>query len=397
MRIGPVSSSACPFMTSSLFLRAALAGGVAVYALLLSGCATPPGGRLSAQNQREVGAFTAKKYGTASPRVASGGDIPSGGGNYLVGRPYRIAGHTYYPSEKHEGYTVTGMSSWYGDAFHGRRTANGEIYNKNALSAAHPTMPLPSYARVTNLRNNYSVVVRVNDRGPYHGGRVLDVSERVADALDFKGQGTTRIKVDYVGRAPLEGSSDRQLLATLRTDGAPAILDGYSAPAPVLTASRPLDKVGTNAQADAPAPVPVARPVVAAAPRPGAPRPAPEPDHAPAAAETGVPAETIAAFTELPKAPARKQPTPPPRPYDLATVPGAGLPISAYAPKPPAVANAAALTPLPPAALKRKPVPLLEDGAPADAQAGQTSGVYFAPAPIAVQFQRSNPFGAIKH
>ena len=122
------------------------------------------------------------------------------------------------------------MASWYGAAFHGRRTANGEVYDMASLSAAHPTMPLPSYARVTNLENGYSVIVRVNDRGPYHGGRVMDVSSRVADVLDMKAMGTAKVKVDYVGPAPMEGSDDSQLLASLRTDGSPANMIGYSAP-----------------------------------------------------------------------------------------------------------------------------------------------------------------------
>ena len=121
------------------------------------------------------------------------------------------------------------MASWYGDAFHGRKTANGEIYDKRALTAASPTMPLPSYARVTNLENGYSVIVRVNDRGPYAAGRVMDVSSRVADVLDFKRMGTAKVKVEYVGRAPLEGSDDNELLATLRTDGSPAEIGGAPA------------------------------------------------------------------------------------------------------------------------------------------------------------------------
>ncbi len=157
--------------------------------------------------------------------VGDGEAVPRGGGQYLVGHPYHIAGRTYYPHED-EHYVATGISSWYGDAFHGRKTANGEVYDKMALSAAHPTMPLPSYARVTNLANGYSVIVRVNDRGPYHGGRVMDVSSRVADVLDFKRMGTARVKVEYVGRAPLEGSDDNELLATLRTDGGPASIGG---------------------------------------------------------------------------------------------------------------------------------------------------------------------------
>ncbi|MBM3561762.1 MAG: septal ring lytic transglycosylase RlpA family protein [Alphaproteobacteria bacterium] len=165
------------------------------------------------------------RYGVRpSPRViAEGEEVPKGGGAYMVGKPYKIAGRTYYPSERP--YSAVGTASWYGSDFHGRRTANGEIFDRASISAAHPTMPLPSYARITNLRNDRSMVVRVNDRGPYHGGRVMDVSQRVAEALDFHGVGTTRVKVDWIGRAELEGDDDAKLLATLRDDGAPAQLD----------------------------------------------------------------------------------------------------------------------------------------------------------------------------
>lgn len=174
------------------------------------------------------------RYGVRpSPRViAEGEEVPKGGGAYMVGKPYKIAGRTYYPSEKP--YSAVGTASWYGADFHGRRTANGEVFDRASISAAHPTMPLPSYARVTNLRNDRSMVVRVNDRGPYHGGRVMDVSQRVAEALDFHGVGTTRVRVDWIGRANLEGDDDARLLATLRDDGLPAQLD---APAPTMVAS----------------------------------------------------------------------------------------------------------------------------------------------------------------
>lgn len=173
------------------------------------------------------------RYGVRpSPRViAEGEEVPKGGGTYMVGKPYKIAGRTYYPSEKP--YSATGTASWYGSDFHGRRTANGEIFDRQSISAAHPTMPLPSYARITNLRNDRSMVVRVNDRGPYHGGRVMDVSQRVAEALDFHHIGTTRVKVDWIGRADLDGDDDSKLLATLRDDGRPAQLDA----APVMTAA----------------------------------------------------------------------------------------------------------------------------------------------------------------
>lgn len=176
------------------------------------------------------------RYGVrASPRVVADGDeVPAGGGRYHVGKPYQIAGHTYYPSEKP--VVQIGAASWYGSDFHGRRTANGEIFDRGSISAAHPTMPLPSYARVTNLRNDHSIIVRVNDRGPYHGGRVMDVSQRVAEALDFQSAGIAKVKVEWIGRADLGGDSASRLLATLRTDGAPASF-GEDAP-PVMTAER---------------------------------------------------------------------------------------------------------------------------------------------------------------
>jgi rare lipoprotein A len=162
------------------------------------------------------------KYGvSSSPRVVALGDpVPKGGGTYRVGKPYTVAGRVYVPEED-VNYREEGMASWYGDDFHGRLTANGEVFDMASLTAAHPTLPMPCYARVTNLANGKSLVVRVNDRGPYHGNRLIDVSNRAAELLEFKGNGVARVRVEYVGRAPLEGSDDRQLMATLRT-GVPA-------------------------------------------------------------------------------------------------------------------------------------------------------------------------------
>src|ERR1700694_3272540 len=167
------------------------------------------------------------KYGvSSSPRVVALGDpVPKGGGTYRVGKPYVVAGRVYVPEED-VNYREEGMASWYGDDFHGRLTANGEIFDMASLTAAHPTLPMPCYARVTNLSNGKSLIVRVNDRGPYHGNRVMDVSSRAAELLEFKNNGVARVRVEYVARAPLEGSDDRQLLATLRT--------GIPAPSPSL-------------------------------------------------------------------------------------------------------------------------------------------------------------------
>jgi len=167
------------------------------------------------------------KYGvSSSPRVVAFGDpVPKGGGTYRVGKPYTVGGRVYVPEED-TSYREEGLASWYGDDFHGRLTANGEVFDMTSLTAAHPTLPMPCYARVTNLSNGKSLIVRVNDRGPYHGNRLMDVSSRAADLLEFKGNGVARVRVEYVGRAPLEGSDDRQLIATLRT--------GVPAPSPSL-------------------------------------------------------------------------------------------------------------------------------------------------------------------
>jgi rare lipoprotein A len=162
------------------------------------------------------------KYGvSSSPRVVGMGEpVPKGGGTYRVGKPYTVGGRVYVP-EENLNYRAEGLASWYGDDFHGRLTANGEVFDMASLTAAHPTLPIPSYARVTNLGNGKSLIVRINDRGPYHGNRLIDVSNRAAELLEFKGRGIANVRVEYVARAPLEGSDDRQLVATLRT-GEPA-------------------------------------------------------------------------------------------------------------------------------------------------------------------------------
>ncbi|MEW9837942.1 septal ring lytic transglycosylase RlpA family protein [Mesorhizobium marinum] len=161
--------------------------------------------------------FAEAEYGVkASPRVSTKvANLPRGGGRDQIGKPYKVRGKIYYPQEDPD-YKKVGLASWYGDAFHGRLTANGEIYDMTHLTAAHPTMPLPSYARVTNLANGSSVIVRVNDRGPYSHNRLIDLSKRAAEMLDYTHSGTAKVKVEYVGRAPLDGQDDRYLLASYR-------------------------------------------------------------------------------------------------------------------------------------------------------------------------------------
>lgn len=151
-----------------------------------------------------------------SPRVVDVGEpVPKGGGVVKVGIPYTIAGQTFVPRVD-PAYDKVGTASWYGVMFHGRKTSNGEVYDMGALTAAHPTFPMPSYARVTNLENNRSIIVRVNDRGPYKRGRIMDLSQRAAELLDFKHKGTANVRVQYAGPAPLNGDDRYERLALVR-------------------------------------------------------------------------------------------------------------------------------------------------------------------------------------
>ncbi len=137
-----------------------------------------------------VGAETAKSGNTGT----------SSAGLFKVGQPYQIQGQWYYPQESYS-YEETGIASWYGPGFHGNRTANGEIYHQGQLTAAHRTLQLPSFVRVTNLSNGKSVVLRVNDRGPFARGRVIDVSEQGAILLGFRDIGTARVRVQVLPEA----------------------------------------------------------------------------------------------------------------------------------------------------------------------------------------------------
>lgn len=133
-------------------------------------------------------------------------------------RPYTIRGVTYVPNED-PNYSRTGLASWYGSDFHNRLTANGERYDMTALTAAHKTLPLPSYVRVTNLDNGASIVVRVNDRGPFVDDRIIDMSAQAANLLGFYDRGIASVRVDYVGRAPLQGDDTQMLMATYSPPG----------------------------------------------------------------------------------------------------------------------------------------------------------------------------------
>ena len=179
-------------------------------------------------------------------------------GVYKVGKPYQIGGVWYYPAEDYS-YDETGIASWYGPNFHAKETANGEVFDQNAVTAAHKTLPLPCYVRVTNLENGRSIVVRVNDRGPYVASRIIDLSRRSAQLLGTEGQGTARVRVQIMAE------ESRALAARLKS-GQPV---DYADASPPPTAA-PRERVVVETPAPAPA---VKRPE----PRSAFPEPAPEP------------------------------------------------------------------------------------------------------------------------
>jgi rare lipoprotein A len=202
---------------------------VSIAGVLLASCASQtPKAKLPTPKSKEF--FAESEYGVkASPLVSEKRSrIPRGGGREQIGKPYKIKGKWYKPKEDPD-YVNVGTASWYGDAFHGRLTANGEVYDMTHLTAAHPTMPLPSYARVTNTKNGSSVIVRVNDRGPFAKDRIIDLSKKTAEMLDFTHAGVARVKVEYIGRAPLHGQDDEFLLAS------------YIPPAGIVDPSTPPD------------------------------------------------------------------------------------------------------------------------------------------------------------
>ena len=188
-----------------------------------TGCSRSPPERLQTVSVRPDGGYPAstdrtsgKTGSSSSPRlVADVQSIPKGGGTYKLGSPYKIAGRWYIPTEDPL-YNRAGIASWYGTDFHGRKTANGEIYDMNALTAAHPTLPIPSYAYVTSLATGRTVLVRINDRGPYAHNRIMDLSRRTAEVLGVAKAGLAEVRVRYAGRAPLNGddSHEQRFLAS---------------------------------------------------------------------------------------------------------------------------------------------------------------------------------------
>ena len=143
-----------------------------------------------------AGCSTNRETAYVPPERSGPATLPDGsGGVYKTGNPYKVGGRWYTPMRQAKGYDQHGIASWYGRDFHGKRTANGEIYDMHALSAAHTTLPMPTLVRVTNLENGRSVVVRVNDRGPFVKDRLIDLSYAAAKELGYDRKGTVRVRV----------------------------------------------------------------------------------------------------------------------------------------------------------------------------------------------------------
>ncbi|MDE2445945.1 MAG: septal ring lytic transglycosylase RlpA family protein [Alphaproteobacteria bacterium] len=178
-----------------------------ISALLLAGCSSQRDYRPSGSKQHVWRGKGPNPFaGKGSAYYSGKGKIPFGGGKYFVGNPYKIAGRTWVPHEQ-PGYDKVGIASWYGEAFHARKTSNGEWFDMNTLTAAHATLPLPSYAMVTNMDNGRRVIVRINDRGPFVDTRIIDLSKKAADVLGYRDKGKTRVRVKLIGPAPTRDSN----------------------------------------------------------------------------------------------------------------------------------------------------------------------------------------------
>ena len=228
---------------------------IGLLTLLLSGCSSHSSHHA---HHGFASSFLDPFAGKGSP-IYRGKAIPFGGGQYQVGNAYEVGGRWFNPHEQ-PGYDKEGTASWYGEAFHRRRTSNGEWFDMNTLTAAHATLPLPSYVLVTNLENNRQVVVRVNDRGPFVGTRVIDLSKRAADVLGYRANGKAHVRVKLIGPAPLQDSMEhvvamndamrqgagmRQLVAmsgdtSMQADATQVAMNDDNADLPMTDASAPV-------------------------------------------------------------------------------------------------------------------------------------------------------------
>lgn len=209
-----------------------IARTIAALSALLVGAAL-----LSACDETSLLFHSAKKLSRAiegEPKAKPQPSLPVPAG-YKLGNAYLVEGVRYFPRFD-PNYSETGIASWYGEPFHGRDTANGERYDMNELTAAHKTMPMPSTARVTNLENGRTLMLRVNDRGPFVTGRIIDISRRGAQLLGFYGKGTAKVRVEFIEFAPLTVIADsEQPKRRLDTEEVVAIQSEPTAERPAIT------------------------------------------------------------------------------------------------------------------------------------------------------------------
>jgi rare lipoprotein A len=208
-------------MWGLLMLRKIMTVVLLASAVALAGCSSHKSGKsMAAKNS--FGESLAGFRGKGSSYYSGRGQIPRGGGRYSVGKPYQVAGRWFTPKAQ-PGYDKKGSASWYGEAFHRRKTSNGEFFDMAMLTAAHPTLPLPSYARVTNLENGKVIVVRINDRGPFVGTRIIDLSKRSAEALGYKSKGKANVRVQWIGNAPLNDQGSHLAMMNRKAAGGAGI------------------------------------------------------------------------------------------------------------------------------------------------------------------------------
>ncbi|MCB9983005.1 MAG: septal ring lytic transglycosylase RlpA family protein [Rhodospirillales bacterium] len=217
-----------------------------LYAGLLSGCA-----------EVELASHVAKQMPIPSDSKSEGA--------FKVGTPYKVAGQWYKPRESYS-FEQTGTASWYGPKFHGKKTANGETFDKYAVTAAHKTLQMPSLIRVTNLENGRSIVARVNDRGPFSKNRILDVSERGAELLGFKNQGTARVKIQVLSEESRHAAAVAKQGGSTRGMEVAMNQKGYQTPGRITPTRQPSVQPAVARNANV-APVEVARLEPAPAPR----------------------------------------------------------------------------------------------------------------------------------
>lgn len=163
-------------------------------------------------------------------------------GYYKIGTPYQVDSVWYYPAVDYN-YDETGIASWYGPDFHGKYTANGEVYDMNDLTAAHPTLPMPSFVRVTNLENGRTITVRVNDRGPYLRGRIIDLSRRSAQLLDMIGKGTAKVRVQILAEESRQAAVIAQQGEIPTAERIAALVPGGIPAAERIAAATPVEQV----------------------------------------------------------------------------------------------------------------------------------------------------------